>query len=259
MPRSVRRLPVERLPSEGEHRVRFTAHPDPARGLREIAEYGLNYDPSDTEGRGWHHDRVRHLLGDEVPGEPVPDGPFQLACRLVHDYEFAEPKIMRAYFHADAPLVGRDMLLEGRFSLLRFPMGVRVDVEVDEVRDRADGTRERSWGWSYRTLEHHLERGRLVYEVIKNLDTGRVEFLITGVSSRARIPNPIVALGFGVFGRWTQNRFYRAASTRLARLVAEVYAGAPRPEPRRIGPGDLVVAPTELRDGVRGAGAAAGS
>ncbi|MDD7966420.1 DUF1990 family protein [Actinomycetospora lemnae] len=239
--------------------MRFTAHPDPARGLREIAEYGLNYDPSDTEGRGWHHDRVRHLLGDEVPGEPVPDGPFQLACRLVHDYEFAEPKIMRAYFHADAPLVGRDMLLEGRFSLLRFPMGVRVDVEVDEVRDRADGTRERSWGWSYRTLEHHLERGWLVYEVIKNLDTGRVEFLITGVSSRARIPNPIVALGFGVFGRWTQTRFYRAASTRLARLVAEVYAGAPRPEPRRIGPGDLVVAPTELRDGVRGAGAAAGS
>lgn len=224
--------------------MRFTAHPDPARGLREIAEYGLNYDPSDTEGRGWHHDRVRHLLGDEVPGEPVPDGPFRLACRLVHDYEFAHPKIMRAYFHADAPLVGRDMLLEGRFAVLRFPMGVRVDAEVDEVRDRADGTRERSWGWSYRTLEHHLERGRLVYEVIKNLDTGRVEFVITGVSSRARIPNPVVALGFGVFGRWTQTRFYRAASNRLARLVAEVYAGAPRPEPRRIGPGDVVVAPT---------------
>jgi uncharacterized protein (UPF0548 family) len=225
--------------------VRITAHPDPDRGLREIAAYDLNYDPADTDGKGWHHDRVRHLLGDEEPGEPVPGGPFEIARGLVYDYEFAEPTIMHAYFHADAPLVGRDMLLEGRFLVLRFPMGVRVDVEIDEVRDRADGTRERSWGWSYRTLEHHLERGRLVYEVVKNLDTGRVEFVITGVSSRARITNPVIALGFGVFGRVTQKRFYRAAGKRLARLVAAISQGAERPVPRRIGPGDIVVAPTD--------------
>ena len=224
--------------------MRLGAHPDPERALRDIAAYDINYDPSDTEGKGWHHDRVRHLLGDEEPGEPVPGGPFDIACGLVHDYEFAEPKIMRAYFHANAPLVGRDMLLEGRFTLLRFPMGVRVDTEVDEVRDRADGTQERSWGWSYRTLEHHLERGRLVYEVVKNLSTGRVEFVMTGVSSRAKIPNPVVALGFGVFGRWTQTRFYRAAGERLARLVAEIWAGADRPVPDPIGPGDIVVAPS---------------
>lgn len=237
------RIPT--VPPSERHRVRFTAHPDPECGLRGIAAYGVNYDPAETEGRGWHHDRVRHRLGDEEPGEPVPGGPFDVACRIVRDYEFAEPSIMRAYFHGGAPLVGRDMLLEGRFLVLRFPMGVRVDTEVDEVRERADRTRERSWGWSYRTLEHHLERGRLLYEVVKNLDSGRVEFVITGVSSRARIPNPIVALGFGVFGRWTQTRFYRAAGRRLARLVAEVAAGGTRPEPRRIGPGDIVVAPTD--------------
>ena len=224
--------------------MRLGAHPDPASALRDIARYEINYDPADTDGRGWHHDRVRHFLGDEEPGDPVPDGPFDIACRLVHDYEFADPRIMHAYFRLGDALVGRNMLLEGRFAVLRFPMGVRVDVEVDEVRDRADGTRERSWGWSYRTLEHHLERGRLVYEVIKNLDTGRVEFVMTGVSSRAKIPNPVVALGFGVFGRWTQTRFYRAAGKRLARLVAEIYAGAERPVPRRIGPGDVVVAPS---------------
>lgn len=224
--------------------MRITAHPDPARALREISGYRLNYDPAETEGRGWHHDRVRHRLGDEEPGEPVPGGPFEIARDLVHDYEFAEPSIMRAYFHRDAPLCGRDMLLEGRFMILRFPMGVRVDDTVDEVRDRADGTRERSWGWSYRTLEHHLERGRLLYEVVKNLDTGRVEFVITGVSSRAAIPNPVIALGFGVFGRWTQTRFYRAAGRRLARVVADVVAGADRPVPQVVGPGGVVVAPT---------------
>jgi Domain of unknown function (DUF1990) len=224
--------------------VRITAHPDPVRALREIAGYGLNYDPSETEGRGWHHDRVRHLLGDEEPGEPVPGGPFEIACALVHDYEFAEPTILRGFFHRDAPLVGRDMLLEGRFMILRFSMGVRVDAEVDEVRDRADGTSERSWGWSYHTLEHHLERGRLVYEVVKNLGTGRVEFVMTGVSSRAKITNPVIALGFGMFGRWTQKRFYRAAGRRLARLVAEVYAGADPPTPRLIGVEDVVEAPS---------------
>lgn len=233
------------VPSIERHRVRFRAHPDPEGFLREIATYGINYDPAQTDGRGWHHDRVRQLLGDEEPGDPVPGGPFDLACRMVHDYEFADPSIMRAYFHGDAPLLGRDMLLEGRFLVLRFPMGVRVDARVDEVRERADRTRERSWGWSYRTLEHHLERGRLLYEVVKNLDTGRVEFVITGVSSRAAIPNPVVALGFGVFGRWTQTRFYRLAGKRLARLVAEVAAGGRRPEPRRIGPGDIVIAPTD--------------
>jgi hypothetical protein len=224
--------------------MRFSRYPDPEGGLREIAPWDLNYDPSTTEEPGWHHDRLRARIGTEEPGPPVPGGVWEIACRLVHDYEFADPKIMHAYFHADAPLVGRDMLLEGRFVVLRFPMGVRVDVEVDEVRDRADGTRERSWGWSYRTLEHHLERGRLIYEVVKNLDTGRVEFVVTGVSSRARIRNPVIALGFGVFGRWTQTRFYSRAGRRLARLVAEVYAGAERPVPDRIGPGDVVVAPS---------------
>lgn len=224
--------------------MRFGAHPDPASGLRDIAAFDINYDPDDTEGRGWHHDRVRRLLGDEEPGEPVPGGPFEIACGLVRDYEFAEPTIMRAYFHEHAPLLGRDMLLEGRFLVLRFPMGVRVDAQVDEVRDRADGTQERSWGWSYRTLEHHLERGRLVYEVVKNLGTGRVEFVMTGTSSRAKIPNPVIALGFGVFGRWTQTRFYKAAGARLARLVAEIYAGVSEPPaPRRVGSGDVVVAP----------------
>lgn len=222
--------------------MRFSAVPDPADRLATIARYGLNYDPADTDGPGWHHDRHRHPIGQEATGDPVAGGPWEIGCRLVHDYEFAHPWIMHAYFHHDAPLPGRDMLLEGRFAVLRFPMGVRVDAVVDETRERADGTRERSWGWSYRTLEHHLERGRLVYEVVKNLDTGRVEFVLTGVSSRARIPNPVVALGFGLFGRVTQKRFYRAAASRLGRLVADAVAGGPVPGPRPVGDG-VVVAP----------------
>jgi uncharacterized protein (UPF0548 family) len=230
-------------------RMRFSRYPDPEGGLREIAPWDLNYDPSTTEEPGWHHDRLRARIGTEEPGPPVPGGVWEIACRLVHDYEFAEPMIMHAYFRRDAELLGRDMLLEGKFAVLRFPMGVRVDHVVDETRERADGTSERSWGWSYRTLEHHLERGRLVYEVVKNLDTGHVEFVITGVSSRASITNPVISIGFGVFGRVTQKRFYRAAAKRLTRLVAHVQAGHDLPTPDPVGQDDVVRAPSGLRFG----------
>ncbi len=223
---------------------RFSPVSHPEDDLEEIATYDLNYDPSTTGGKGWHHDRVRHALAVEDPGDPEPGGPWEIACGLVRDYEFADRHIMSALFHAQAPLVGRDMLLEGRFAVLRFPMGVRVDAEVDETRQRADGASERVWGWSYRTLEHHLERGRLVYEVVKNTSTGKVEFVITGVSSRADIRNPVIALGFGLFGRFTQRRFYRAISHRLAERVRDVLEGGDRPVPDPVGPGDVVRAPS---------------
>ncbi|HEY2220914.1 DUF1990 family protein [Actinomycetospora sp.] len=217
---------------------------DPAAGLAEIAGLALNYDPETSGGRGWHHDRLRHTLAVEDPGDPEPGGPWEIACGLVRDYEFSDRHIMSAIFHSRAPLVGRDMLLEGRFLVLRLPMGVRVDAEIDETRERADGARERVWGWSYRTLEHHLERGRLVYEVVKNTTTGRVEFVITGVSSRAAITNPVLAVGFSVFGRVTQRRFYRAAAACLADRVRAVLEGGDRPVPDPVGPDDVVRAPS---------------
>jgi uncharacterized protein (UPF0548 family) len=224
--------------------MRLSPVSDPAADLAEIARLDLNYDPEATDGKGWHHDRLRHTLAVEAPGPPVPGGPWEIACALVHDYEFADRFIMSALFHADAPLKGRDMLLEGRFAVLRFPMGVRVDTVVDETRARADGAQERVWGWSYQTLGRHLERGRLVYEVVKNTTTGRVEFVITGVSSRASIPNPVIALGFLVFGRYTQRRFYRAVAKKLEQRVRDVLAGWPRPTPAPVGPGDIVRAPS---------------
>ncbi|MDL5154624.1 DUF1990 family protein [Actinomycetospora termitidis] len=224
--------------------MRLSPVSDPAADLAEIAGLELNYDPATTGGKGWHHDRLRHPLGVEEPGDPEPGGPWEIACALVHDYEFADRWIMSALFHADAPLEGRDMLLEGRFVVLRFPMGVRVDTVVDETRRRADGADERVWGWSYQTLGHHLERGRLIYEVVKNTTTGRVEFLITGVSSRAAIPNPVIALGFLVFGRFTQRRFYRAVAAKLEERVRSVLEGSPRPTPAPVGPGDIVRAPS---------------
>ena len=99
-------MPSTFLPSASF--VRFSAVSDPAARLATIARYGLNYDPSPTDEPGWHHGRHRQVVGFEAAGDPVPGGVWETACRLVHDYEFAEPSIMHAYFRHDAEMPGRD-------------------------------------------------------------------------------------------------------------------------------------------------------
>jgi uncharacterized protein (UPF0548 family) len=128
---------------------------------------------------------------------------------------------VRASFRHDGPLEGRDMLLEVHFWGLRFPVGVRVGAVIDETRV-VDGTDVRVWGWGYGTLQGHLEVGQMDYEVWKWLDTGAVEFRVHVVSRPGRIPNPIVRLGFRLFGRREQMRFARRSCERMALLVGSV-------------------------------------
>jgi hypothetical protein len=131
------------------------------------------------------------------------------------------------------------MLLEGRFLGLRFLMGVRVTEVVDTDRRHGD---ERVWGWAYDTLQGHLERGRMIYEVVKHRPSGRVEFVLRGRSQRADL-GPVLRLGWSVFGRRTQLRFYRRCGEQLARLVSEAGTAPPTPQ----SDGDLVLAPSGVR------------
>ena len=186
---------------------------------------------------GWHVDRCVLDLGREEPGEPEPGGLLETAGALVNHYEFSDPSILRAAFRYPGDLVGRDMLLEGRFLVLRFLLGVRITAQHDEVRTGPHGP-ERVIGWSYQTLRGHLEQGRLTYELAKELETGRVEFRILAYSRRAPIRNPVLRLGFRLFGRHTQLRFYRQALARLRTLLQ-----AP-PSPPQPGPDGLVRAPS---------------
>ncbi|HEV3377985.1 MAG TPA: DUF1990 family protein [Thermoleophilaceae bacterium] len=171
-----------------------------------------------TRESGWNVDDYRQPLPSEPPGAPVPGGTWERARELMRDYEFADPSIVRAVFAPDSPLEGRDMLLEARFLGLRFRFGVRVSGVVDETREQ-DGRDLRVWGWSYRTLQGHLEMGQMDYAVCKWLDSGEVEFRIHVVSRPARIPNPVVRLGFRIFGRGQQVRFARRACERMACLL----------------------------------------
>ncbi|WP_433294792.1 DUF1990 family protein [Pseudonocardia sp. CA-142604] len=213
---------------------------DLAATVGELRGRPVNYDETKAPPfvvDGWHQDRRVVVLGREAPGEPEPGGLVEKARALVDGYEFSDPAILRAAFRWPGDLVGRDMLLEGRFLLLRFLIGVRITAAHDEVREGADGP-ERVVGWSYQTLRGHLEQGRLTYEVAKNLATGTVEFRIIAYSRRAPIPNPVLRTGFRLFGRRTQLRFYRHALVRLHRLMQ-----AP-PCPLAPGPDGIVRAPS---------------
>jgi hypothetical protein len=73
------------------------------------------------------------VLARERPGPPVPGQAWDTACALVRGYEFCEPRILRAVYRRGDDLLGRDMLLEGRFFGLRFHLGVRITEVIDET------------------------------------------------------------------------------------------------------------------------------
>ncbi|WP_165978593.1 DUF1990 family protein [Actinomadura darangshiensis] len=216
------------------------------RVLRRMRQYHadlrrlpLNFDPSRYDmsrpQRGWHVDDYRQPLPAEPPGPPVAGGSWEAARSLVRNYAYADRRIIREVCHSGPPEPGRNMLLEGRFYGLRFLLGLRVGDVVDGVVER-DGHQARVWGWNYGTLEGHLERGQMDQEVRKWLDTGEVEFHVHAFSQRAPIPNPIVRLGFILFGRFTQVRFYRRACRRMEKLTKAALAAqrrAPGNEPAR--------------------------
>jgi hypothetical protein len=215
---------------------RLLGWPSEPRTVADLEGRGYNFDPRRLRElvaqERWHHDDHRQPLPAEPPGEPVPGGTFELAQRLMRDYRFADGSAVHAIFAQDAPLEGRDMLLVGRFLAFDFRLGVRVGEVVDEVRE-VDGRPVRVWGWNYRTLHGHIERGQMDYQVWKWLDTGEVEFRITAVSHRAGVGNPLVRIGFGLLGRREQLKFYRHTCAQMAALTA-ARTGRPAPAPRRV-------------------------
>ena len=195
----------------------------------QLGDLALNFVPVSHEEAAadpdWHADEREVRLGTEAPGPPVADGLYAVAREVMTRYEFADPATIRAVFDPTSDLEGRDLLLVGRFAVLRFLMGVRIG-GVEEGRVRVEGRPAHRFRWYYRTLEGHLERGHMSYEVCKDDVTGDVTFRIRAYSQRARIDNPVVRLGFMLFGRWTQLRFYEHTLARMQQLVAERAVGS---------------------------------
>ncbi len=197
--------------------------PGASRTFAELEALTVNFDPIgfDAAARdpAWRTDQRRTDLTPEPPGPPIPGGSFEVASELLRTYEVADPRLVRAVYDAASPFDGRDMLLIGRFAGLRFPMGVRIGGVLDGREESSSGAVHR-FAWHYRTLEGHLERGQMDYEVVKDPETGRVEFGITAYSQRGDIDSWIVRTGFGIFGRPTQLRFYARALRRMQERTA---------------------------------------
>jgi uncharacterized protein (UPF0548 family) len=192
----------------------------PDRALARLHGLPLNFDEGSVPHRRWHVDALSQALPGEPRGEPVSGGSWHVARRLVENYRIADPTIVRATWEPTAPLEGRDMLLELRlYSVLRVHAGVRVTRAWDEPR-RQDGRRARVFGFEYATLAGHIEMGRMDYEVWKWTDDGAVEFRLHAVSRASGQGPPWARLGFRLFGRREQLRFYYRCCERIARLTA---------------------------------------
>jgi hypothetical protein len=92
-------LPVIRTAYELLGRVDESAALDELPGLK------INYDPAWAPEAGtevveghWHIDSGATLIGREGPGPPEPGGAWELACRLVSRYEFADARILRGVY-----------------------------------------------------------------------------------------------------------------------------------------------------------------
>lgn len=206
---------------------------DAAKALAALRNRERNYDPAEVRRPDWNFDAHRAAVADEPPGPPTRGGPWEVACELVRDYEFTPPELVRAVYDRDTPLLGRNVLLEARFAILRFWMGVRITSVVEESDETHD-----VWGWGYETLQGHLERGEVVYRVIKHRNTGRVEFTASSVSQADPELGPILRTGWALFGRHAQLRFYRKIGRRISRLVGK----PPRRGPGKTTPADPGVA-----------------
>ena len=190
--------------------------------LAAYAQAPVNYDITQalTPAHGWRTDTYRVELPAEAPGPPAPAGSFAAAQEVLYRYAFPPPSLLTGYFDPRPPLAERVMVLRAHFLAFSFTFGVRI---VDVVDGPQPGP-EQVWGYGYRTLEGHFERGQINFRIHKNLTTGAVSFHIHAVSQTGAIRNPFYWLGFKVFGRTLQRRFARQSLARMRGLVAEALA-----------------------------------
>jgi uncharacterized protein (UPF0548 family) len=139
---------------------------------------------------------------------------------MLRDYRVADPSMVRAHYDEDAPLEGRDMLLELRFLVFRTFGGCRVGQVTDERRE-VDGRPVQVWGWPYRTLEGHIEQGEMAWEVWKWLDTGEVQFRVHAYSRMVGSRNPFTIAGVWLFGQRERRRYLTSACRRMRDLTEQ--------------------------------------
>ncbi|GAB3287007.1 DUF1990 domain-containing protein [Hymenobacter tenuis] len=194
--------------------------------LEAYAQAGYNFDLDQTHtytaDNGWQVDDYETELPLEAPGPPDARGSWAAAREVLRNYTFPPPNLITGIFLAEQPLEQRVMVLRGRFLFFTFWFGVRIGGVTDEVQTLPSGEQEQVWGYNYRTLEGHFERGQIDFSIHKSLTTGRVRFHIHAFSQTGRIANPFYWIGFKLFGRMLQKRFAHQSMKRLREQVEEM-------------------------------------
>ncbi len=196
--------------------------------LDAYANAQVNYDTTRqneySSATGWRIDDYATDLPAEVPGPPAAAGSFAAAQDVLRRYAFPPPDLITGIFMPDVPLAQRVMLLRARFLVFSFWFGVKVSEVTDVMSQATPAGPERVWGYGYRTLEGHFERGEIQFTLHKNLSSGAVQFCIHAVSQSGRIRNPFYWVGFKLFGRILQRKFARESLRRMRELVAAALA-----------------------------------
>lgn len=173
--------------------------------LASYEKAGYNFDLERTHEytreTGWNVDDYETELPAEKPGPPELHGAWAAAQEVLRNYTFPPPKLITGIFVPDQPLEKRVMVLRAQFLGFSFWFGVRIGGVTDERRALPEGGEEQVWGYNYRTLEGHFERGQIDFSVHKNLATGRVMFRIHALSQTGRISNPFYWITDAAGGR----------------------------------------------------------
>ena len=223
MSSQVAAVPTAKPPAWEQYRARLDAY----------ANAQVNYDfarqSEYTGATGWRIDDYATDLPAEAPGPPEAAGSFAAAQEVLRRYAFPPPDLITGYFDPAVPLEKRVMVLRAHFLVFNFYFGVRVSEVTDEAARATPAGPERVWGYGYRTLEGHFEKGQIDFTIHKNITSGAVQFRIHAVSQPGQIRNPLYWLVFKLFGRILQRRFARESLRRMRGLVAASLAGRPLP------------------------------
>lgn len=187
--------------------------------LDEARSQGRNYVAGAGEmtlEAGWSQVHSVGLLGHEPPGPPRPDGIFERARKVLETFDFSDPRIVRWHFSADEPLRGRTVLLELKSlgQKLRYLCAVRVGGTRLEYGEKCS-----VYGFSFETLEGHIEAGREWFLLKKDHQTGEVKFHIEAAWHPGEFPNWWSRLGFTLVGRRYQRAWHRLTHVRLRELT----------------------------------------
>jgi uncharacterized protein (UPF0548 family) len=176
----------------------------------------VSFDASEDEmtgARGWHHYHSEAVIAREVDGSDH----FTRARTALANYQFSDPRIVRAHFDPAEPLLRRCILLEIQVLGLHY----LCPAVVTRVREEPG-----VFGFRYDTLDGHIERGVEWFLLTRN-DRGEIRFRIEARWRKGQFPNWWSRLGFIVLSGHYQRKWHRRAHHRLSLLAH--YGSTQRP------------------------------